>query len=167
MKICRIKFRTHRNRKVIGPVHLHPTTLLICEAFEKGFARRGHRKRKTHAKLAHLKSFAPSPCGPPAFGFRDFRNIAEQEYATFRVRYTSGRALAWLFKLIFKGRSMHPDRRLNPSAPFLPLFFSLSFFPTSRKKFRWFASSARGIGCCFSLKDTRTESVLALRYPII
>lgn len=54
------------------------TTLLICEASRrprKGFARRGCRKRKTHAKLAHLKSFVL----PPTRSFHplsDFANFA-------------------------------------------------------------------------------------------
>lgn len=54
-----------------------PTTLLICEAVEGEGSRdaRYLRKRKTHAKLAHLKSFASFP---RAFGFCDFCAISQR-----------------------------------------------------------------------------------------
>lgn len=126
------------------------TTLLICEAVEGGLTRmRGHRKRKTHAKLAHLKSFASSS---RAFEFRDFCNMR---------RYTSCiRCYSLqLFKLIFKGRTTRSDRRSDPSTISF-IFFPPFFFHAFSKSFVKIACEEPNV----ALRSARAEDVLGPRH---
>jgi len=59
--------------------------------FRKGFAGRGHRKRKTHAKLAHLKSFILPPLSsPPPLDFA-ISAISRTGLCFSYARHTSGR----------------------------------------------------------------------------